>query len=391
MNNTNIKTMWAQIKREEDRINKPIAEYLDYLNESLIWREAERMYGREIERLSSHYDTVPWYEAMERAAEECQSTVEDYIEDARELFPEIKSNSPEFRHSLFNLIIQQRLPEKTKKEIDKLIMETLKKVREKGSLDRNDISQGKLATSLTLKVQKVLIDSGYKGEIDDSLREHIKNTLYEYRNHAAKGRIPIDKQQEFSTEGLRNEIEDICVTNILARKDLVEKITKMLYTGIQDMLVTETSSGDNYNYDRHTKATGLLYHDDNSVDVKKFDMYFDSKSNLRSLGTEQENFIISSQDVITHIIASEEFNKNLLQYNRKPSIDNELLLEYLIQQYGQRSIYYIIDKKKEEVYPLSYLVDSNQLKMDPKGLSLVLNDLTKGIYKITYAKAVTKK
>lgn len=391
MNNTNIKAAWAQIKSEEDRVNELIAEYLDYLNEGLIWDAAERMYGREIERLVSHNNTDPWYIATERAAEECQSKVEDYIEDARELFPEIKPNSPEFRHSLFNLIIKQRLDEKTKKEIDELIIETLKKVREMGSMDRNDISQGKLATSLTLKVQKVLIDSGYKGEIDDSLREHIKNTLYEYRSHAAKGEIPIDEQQKLSRDGLTNEIEDICVSNILARKDLVEIIAKMLYTEIQDIRVTETSSGDNYNYDRHTKATGLFYHDDNSVSIKKLDMYFDSKSNLSSLGSRQDDFIISSQDVITHIIANGEFDNNLRRYNRRSSIDNELLLEYLIQQYGQRPIYYIIDKKKEEVYPLSYLVDSNQLKMDPKGLSLVLNDLTKGIYKITYAKAVTKK
>lgn len=391
MNNSNIKAAWAQIKNEEDRINNLIAEYLDYLNESLIWKEAERMYSREIERLASHNNTDPWYVAMERAAEECQSKVEDYIEDARGLFPATKPNSPEFRHSLFNLIIQRRLDKETKKKIDDLIMETLQKVREKGSIERTDISQGQLATSLTLKVQDVLIDNGYKGEIDDSLREHIKNGLYEYRSHAATGELSEEEQQKLSRDGLANEIEDICVSNILARKDLVKEIAEMIYTGIKDIQVKETGSGDNYNYDRHTKAKGYFYHDDNNVSTKEFDMYFDSKSNLKSLGSRQDNFIISSQDVITHIIASQTFDKNLRRYNRKPSADNELLLEYLIQQYGQRPIYYLIDKKKEEIYPLSYLVDSNQLKMDPNGLSLALNDLTNGIYKITYAKAVTKK
>lgn len=390
MNNNNIRTAWTQMKSEEDKINKLIAEYLDYLNEDLIWKEAERLFNEEIDRLASRYKTDAWYVARERAIAECQLTVDDYIKDIKDLYPKMNPDSPEFRHSLFNLIIQRRLDEETKKAINNLIMETFEKVREKGSIERTDISQGQLATSLTLKVQKVLIDSGYKGEIDDSLREHIKNGLYEYRNHAATGKLPIDKQQELSRDGLTNEIEDICVSNILARKDLVEQIASVLYAGIQDMVITETGSGDNYNYDRHTKAKGSFYHDDNSYSVKELDMYFDSKSNLASLGSTEENFIITSQDVITHILASQTFDDNLREYNKKHSMENELLLEYLIQQYGQRPIYYIIDKKKEEIYPLSYLVDTDQLKMDPAGLSLSLNDLAKGIYKITYAKAVTK-
>ena len=88
---------------------------------------------------------------------------------------------------------------------------------------------------------------------------------------------------------------------------------------------------------------------------------------------------------------NEMFDDNLKAYNEnKASMENELLLEYLVQQYSKRPVYYLIDKQKQEVYPLSHLVDEDKLMMDPKGLSLLANEMSKGIYMIQYAKAIVK-
>jgi hypothetical protein len=388
MNNIDIRAEWAKIKAEEQRINKLLVDYLFPVTEDMVRREANSIFESEIDRIMDK-DTLPWYEARQQAIAELDKQLDDYVQEAMSnLQPD--PNSQEFRQALFSRIVNKRLDDKTKKEIKQAIVDTLKKVKQTKSLDRADISQGKLASSLTLKIEGILAGK-YKAETDDSLREHIKDGLYEYRNHVANGSND-KKQQNLSSVGITNEIEDICKSNILARQDLAEFILKGIYAGIKNVDSGEFSSGANKNYDRHTMARGYLYHEDGTASLPQVDIYFDSKASLAGIGSSTERFIISSQDVITHILMSEMFDDNLRAYNKnKASMDNELLLEYLVQQYGKRPIYYLIDKEKEEVYPLSYLVDEDKLMMDPGGLSLLTNEMAKGKYMIQYAKAIVKK
>ena len=388
MNNIDIRAEWARIRAEEQHINKILAEYLFPITEDMVYREAQQLLNSEVESRIANDDSRPWYEAKEQAMMELDKTLDDFIQEATaNLEPD--PDSREFRRALFNCIIQKQLDKETKKEIRDLIVQTLKQVKQKGVLDRGDISQGKLATNLSIKIEGVL-KSKYNGEKDGSLRDHVKDALYEYQGHVAKGADP-DKQQYLSAAGLTNEIEDICKSNILARQDLAEYIIKQIYDGIESVHSAEFSSGANKNYDRRTMARGYLYHEDRTASLPQFDMYFDSKHTLTSLGSRVDDFIISSQDVITHILMNEMFDDNLKAYNEnKTSMENELLLEYLVQQYSKRPVYYLIDKQKQEVYPLSYLVDEDKLMMDPKGLSLLANEMSKGIYMIQYAKAIVK-
>lgn len=387
MNNIDIKAEWAKIKSEETRINKLLVDYLFPVTEDMVRREANSIFESEIDRIMDK-DTLPWYEARQQAIAELDKQLDDYVQEAiSNLQP--NPDSQEFRQALFSRIVNKRLDDETKKEIKQVIVDTLKKVKQTKSLDRADISQGKLASSLTLKIEGILAGK-YKAETDGSLREHIKDGLYEYRNHVANGSND-KKQQNLSSTGITNEIEDICKSNILARQDLAEFILQGIYAGIKNVSSGEFSSGANKNYDRHTMARGYLHYEDGTADLPQVDIYFDSKASLAGIGSSTNNFIISSQDVITHILMSEMFDDNLRQYNKnKHSADNELLLEYLVQQYNKRPIYYLIDKDKEEVYPLSYLVDEDKLMMDPGGLSLIANEMSKGIYMIQYAKAIVK-
>ena len=387
MNNIDIRAEWAKIKSEETRVNKLLVDYLFPVTEDMVRREANDIFESEIDRIMDK-DTLPWYEARQQAITELDKQLDDYVKEAiSNLQPD--PDSQEFRQALFSRIVNKRLDDETKKEIKQVIVDTLKKVKKTQSLERADISQGKLATSLTLKIEGILA-AKYKEETDGSLREHIKDGLYEYRNHVTNGSNEI-KQQNLSSTGITNEIEDICKSNILARQDLAEFILQGIYAGIKNVSSGEFSSGANKNYDRHTIARGYLYHKDNTASLPQVDVYFDSKANLAGIGSSTNNFIISSQDVITHILMSEMFDDNLRQYNKnKNSADNELLLEYLVQQYSKRPIYYLIDKNKEEVYPLSYLVDTDKLMMDPGGLSLIANEMSKGKYMIQYAKAIVK-
>lgn len=388
MNNIDIRAEWAKIKSEETRINKLLVDYLFPVTEDMVRREANDIFESEIDRIMDK-DTLPWYEARQRAIAELDKQLDDYVKEAiSNLQPD--PNSKEFRQALFNRIIQKRLDKDTKTQIRDLIVQTLKQVKKKDELDRDDISQGKLATNLTIKIEGVL-KSKYDSERDGSIRDHVKDTLYEYRSHVAKGAKPNDQQYQ-SAAGLANEIEDICKSNIFARQELAEYIIQQIYMGIKNVHSGEFSSGGNRNYDRHTIARGYLHYEDGSADLPQFDMYFDSKNSLAGIGSSTEEFIISSQDVITHILVSEMFDDNLRAYNKnKASMDNELLLEYLVQQYSKRPVYYLIDKEKEEVYPLSYLVDEDKLMMDPAGLSLLTNEMAKGKYMIQYAKAIVKK
>lgn len=389
MNNIDIRAEWAKIKAEEQRINKLLADYLYPVTADMIYREAEQLFNAEINSRIANDDSRPWYEAKEQAIIELDKTLDDFIQEAASNL-EPDSDSREFRRALFDCIIQKKIDKETKTQIRDLIVETLKQVKKKGELDRGDISQGKLATNLTIKIEGVL-KGKYDSERDGSIRDHVKDTLYEYQGHVAGGADPNDQQYQ-SAAGLANEIEDICKSNILARQELAEYIIKQIYMGIKNVHSGEFSSGGNKNYDRHTIARGYLEYEDGSTGLPQFDMYFDSKNSLAGIGSSTEKFIISSQDVITHILMSEMFDDNLRAYNKnKASMDNELLLEYLVQQYSKRPIYYLIDKEKKEVYPLSYLVDEDKLMMDPAGLSLLTNEMAKGKYMIQYAKAIVKK
>ena len=81
----------------------------------------------------------------------------------------------------------------------------------------------------------------------------------------------------------------------------------------------------------------------------------------------------------------------MIEYNNsKLSKDNELLLEYLYNQYSNEPYYYFIDKSKEEAYPISYLIDNNLLYMDPKGLDLVTEIIAGNRYHAVYGKAIRK-
>ena len=176
MNNIDIRAEWAKIKSEETRVNKLLVDYLFPVTEDMVRREANDIFESEIDRIMDK-DTLPWYEARQQAITELDKQLDDYVKEAiSNLQPD--PDSQEFRQALFSRIVNKRLDDETKKEIKQVIVDTLKKVKKTQSLERADISQGKLATSLTLKIEGILA-AKYKEETDGSLREHIKDGLYE--------------------------------------------------------------------------------------------------------------------------------------------------------------------------------------------------------------------
>ena len=146
----------------------------------------------------------------------------------------------------------------------------------------------------------------------------------------------------------------------------------------------------NKEYDFHTETILSYKNKKGFEDAVRFDMFFDSKTNLMSLGTRLDDYIITSAKVIDILENSTNMNSSLATYNNQHSKDNELLLEYLLSIYKDLKYYYLIEKEKKEVYSLSYLVDKDKIYLDPNGLYLNQMALLDNKYQLLYAKAVRK-
>lgn len=390
-----IRSQWAHIKDKEDEINKIVCDYLWFKNENQILRHASHLFDREVENLIDPNDKRAWGEAREEAQKILNKDLDDFLKKAEDDFVAgLKPNSPKFRSLLYQALEDTEFDAFTKKDLEALITQTLHKVKLNWS-KYNSISQGLLATNLTVQIEDLLKIS-YEGELDfNTAREHIKDALYQYRNKLQQG-MPPDVQDKLTSEGLTNELEDAIWSNSANRQEMAEYIWNALYNDyknvFQEPTTKEKSSGENLNYDFKTIASGLLndVQRRNTVLEKQVRLYFDSKASLSGIGSKTNNFLISSEEVIQAINLEQDSHEALLKYNRRASYDNQLLLEYLISQYKDRPLYYLIDKANKEIYSLSYLVDEDMLKMDTGGLHLLTHEMTKGRYMIQYAKATKK-
>lgn len=395
MNDLEIRSQWSRIRDEEDKINKIMCDYLWFKNENDILRYASRLFDKEVENLIDPQDKRSWGEARAEAQKIMNKSMDDFLKEAEDDFnADLKPNSPKFRSLLYQALEDTEFDTFTKKDIQALVTQTLHKVRTNWS-KYNSISQGLLATNLTVQIEDLLKIS-YDGELDfNTAREHIKDALYQYRGKLQQG-MPPDVQDKLTSEGLVNELEDAIWSNSANRQEVAEFIWNSLYNDYKNVIgeptTTEKSSGENLNYDFKTIAKGWLNDTErrNTALEKQVKLFFDSKASVSGIGSRTNNFLISSEEVIDVINSESDSHEALLKYNRKPSYDNQLLLEYLISQYKDRPLYYLIDKANKEVYSLSYLVDEDMLKMDTGGLHLLTHEITKGKYMIQYAKATKK-
>ena len=401
LNNLNIRSEWAELKRSEEKINKIICDFLQMKMDNALALEARREYEAAINELIKD-SNKPWYEAREEVIQQAQVVYEDFREEVSDRFEmEVTPNSDRFRKTLYSVIIDQTIPDDIKEKMSREIKKQLLQVKQFEWTPGRKISMGqrasntynniyKIMTEYTDSDGKVVKDEIMMSEIRrDDFRERIKDYFYIYLNKVSFKQMPKSIQADITRKGLLNELEDTLWTNSANRRELAEYIASELFkTSIYSFSSDEFGTGDRKQYDFHVAADARGYVKDTNI-PKRFDMFYDSKLTVESVGAELKNYVITSQEVIDILSGSMTPHKDLLAYNRRHSEDNELLLEYLLDLYHDR-LYYLIDKENKEIYSLSYIVEQDKLKMDTGGLRLNEAALLNNKYQILYAKAVHK-
>lgn len=154
------------------------------------------------------------------------------------------------------------------------------------------------------RVSHIMKDDGFKiifqqtGLPDTEIEEVVRNGVSQYLNSIAnKSDEEIVIQQNKTTEGFINELEDRAL-GVLNRKEFLTELTSFIAGSIREeqTSIYETSSGGNYNYDIKDE---VIWSKNNQY--YKRDFYFDSKSNLQSIGSKVEPLVITSTDVINSL------------------------------------------------------------------------------------------
>lgn len=400
-NNLNIRSDWIELKRNEEKINKIICEFLREKFYNTLVTEANREYEAAINELIKDTNE-PWYEAREKVIKQGLVVYDDFIQEVFDKFDiEVTPNSDRFRKSLYSAIIEQDIPDDIKEKMSREIKRQLLQVKKFEWTPGRKIAMGKRAANTYENIYKIMTeytndegktvkDKTMISEIrENDFKERIKDYFYIYLNKVSFKQMPKTIQADITRKGLINELEDALLSNSENRQILAEYIASELFDdSILSFTSTEFGSGDRKQYDFHVATDGRGYVKGTNI-PKRFDMFYDSKLTTEGVGAELKNYVITSQEVIDILSNSMTPHKDLLAYNRRHSEDNELLLEYLLDLYHDR-LYYLIDKKNKEIYSLSYLVEQDQLKMDTGGLRLDEVALLNNKYQLLYAKAVHK-
>ncbi len=406
LGNLNIRSEWAEFVRKEEEVNKIICKYLRELYALNIEDYAHKTY---IDVTGGIKKDLPTEEERYNALKYIDEFVNEEMAD---FDSKMKPNSKFFRRQLFEAITKQTIPQEQKDKMIKLFEQRFLQVKNQKWTTGRKSAWGRRASTDTDSVIKIFnnIDKSNEKEnteiiipddIDpEDMQRRIKDFYYQFFNKKnrkdRKGNFVVtpEDQAKFSAIGLANELEDAMLENSDIRRYLATYIATELYNIIEDerakAIATERSPGKNKEYDFHTE-TILSYKNKKGLeDAAKFDMFFDSKTNLMSLGVRLDDYIITSAKVIDILENSTHMESSLLTYNNQHSKDNELLLEYLLSIYKDLKYYYLIEKEKKEVYSLSYLVDKDKICLDPNGLYLDQTALLDNKYQLWYAKAVRK-
>ena len=401
LNNLNIRSEWAELKRSEEKINKIICDFLRMKMDNALALEAKHEYEAAINELIKD-SSKPWYEARQEVIEQAQVAYEDFEQMVIDRFEtEVTPNSDRFRKTLYSVIIDQNIPDDIKEKMSREIKRQLLRVKQFEWTEGRKIAMGQRASNTYKNIYKIMTEytdsdgNIHKDEImmseiqKDDFRERIKDYFYIYLNKVSFKQMPKSIQADITKKGLLNELEDAMLSNSSNRKVLAEYIASELFkTSLYSFYSDEFGTGNRKQYDFHVIASANGYIEGTSI-PKRFDMFYDSKLTVESVGVELKNYVITSQEVIDILSGSMTPHKDLLAYNRRHSEENELLLEYLLDLYHNR-LYYLIDKENKEIYSLSYLVEQDKLKMDTGGLRLNEAALLNNKYQILYAKAVHK-
>lgn len=406
LDNLNIRSEWAEFVRKEEEVNKIICKYLRDLYAAKIENYAYQTY---VEILGGRKDKTPTDEEKYNAHKSIEETTDKLL---AQFDSKMEPNSEFFRKQLFEAITQYTIPKEQKDKMIELFEQRFLKVKDQKWTEGRKSAWGRRASTDTDSVIKIFnnIDKSKKKKdteiiIPDDInpvdmQERIKGFYYEFfsetnrKDQDGNFLVTPEEQAKRSAKGLVNELEDAMLENSDIRNDLAAYIATELYNMIKDerakVQAIERSPGKNKEYDFHSEAT-LTYHNTEGLkDEAKFDMFFDSKTNLMSLGVRLGKYVITSAQIIDILEKSTNMRSSLLTYNNRDSKDNELLLEYLLSIYKDLKYYYLIEKEKKEVYSLSYLVDEDELWLDPNGLYLNQAALLNNRYQLLYAKAVRK-
>lgn len=415
LGNLNIRSEWAKFVENEDKLNKVLCGLLRCKYEDEIDYKTKSFHSES--RREKEARNEVWTDADEY---DMKKRTDVFKTDALKEFDEqVKPGTEDFHKYLYLAVKGMAIDPKLKEELIKMFEARFLKAKDyesKWTRDGRKKAIGKRAAEDTDKYIKAL--ARYTGpdgsmtqeQLDEfsedyvgtkAAQEHIKSAYYTFlskikKRHPVTGDIVISakKQAKQSAHGLVAELEDALIDNSDLREDIAslaaKEFTRLAHGKLEMQKSSEQGSGDRMQYDFHTKVTNL-FRDDKGYVSSEFNMFWDSKSVEFGLGSTIENYVITSQEVIDLLEESGDMRNDLLRYNMVPSSENELLLEYLLDLYGKLKYYYLIDSKKEQVYPLSYLVKEDRLQMDPSGLyinqSVLLND---NKYQLLYAKAQRK-
>lgn len=406
LDNLNIRSEWAEFVRKEEEVNKIICKYLRDLYAAKIGNYAYQTY---VEILGGRKDKTPTDEEKYNAHKSIEETTDKLL---AQFDSKMEPNSEFFRKQLFEAITQYTIPKEQKDKMIELFEQRFLKVKNQKWTEGRKSAWGRRASTDTDSVIKIFnnIDKSKKKKdteiiIPDDInpvdmQERIKGFYYEFfseknrKDQDGNFLVTPEEQAKRSAKGLVNELEDAMLENSDIRNDLAAYIATELYNMIEDERAkahaVERSPGKNKEYDFHSEAILTYQNEEGLEDEARFDMFFDSKTNLMSLGVRLGKYVITSAQVIDILEKSTNMRSSLLTYNNRDSKDNELLLEYLLSIYKDLKYYYLIEKEKKEVYSLSYLVDEDELWLDPNGLYLNQAALLNNRYQLLYAKAVRK-
>lgn len=406
LDNLNIRSEWAEFVRKEEEVNKIICKYLRDLYAANIENYAYQTY---IEILGGRKDKTPTDEEKYNAHKSIEETTDKLL---AKFDSKMEPNSEFFRKQLFEALTQYTIPKEQKDKMIELFEERFLKVKDQKWTEGRKSAWGRRASTDTDSVIKIFNNIGKSKKKKDTeiiipddinpvdMQERIKGFYYEFfseknrKDQDGNFLVTPEEQAKRSAKGLVNELEDAMLENSDIRNDLAAYIATELYNMIEDERAKahaiERSPGKHKEYDFHSEAILTYQSEEGVADETRFDMFFDSKTNLMSLGVRLGKYIITSAQVIDILEKSTNMRESLLDYNNKHSKENELLLEYLLSIYKDLKYYYLIEKEKKEVYSLSYLVDEDELWLDPNGLYLNQAALLDNKYQLLYAKAVRK-
>lgn len=370
MNNRTFITNWeTHYAIPQRKLDKDISNYLVHLLDEECMAYADQLLA----------DWIGNDEEEHRSYEEFGDQALQMARKA--LYKDYSNHSPDYKKTLYNLLVSKTaLTSEDRQKLREVMMDRYTKMKRSYKSFNHSKKNTHGANAYTLSITRHIGNT--KAAMPDTIRidpNNLDKILYNYLDLYAK-RLDytkpkdLDKLRETNFKGLAAEIESRAAYSLYKSKEFVQDLTEFIeaaylqqnqaFVAYPKEILSQGKAPFDYGYKVYDSNNKLL-----------LQMNFDDKSNTVGIGTTRNNYPIVDLDQILNINPMSSyatFGLHLTKYNAStPSSQNEVLLQYLYDEYHDCPNYYIIDHGKQEVCSLTHMVDNDMLYLDPAGLQVI--------------------